>query len=70
MLNTHALLQMVVSAIGCRHQWSQNVSYEQRSIVCVKCGLYAYLTEPRWREEWTSTLKRKHFHEEPTAGAA
>jgi hypothetical protein len=68
MLNIHALLQMVVSGLGCRHEWLKDAHSEPRRIVCTKCGLYAYVPESRWQEDRNSTPKRGSSHEEPTAG--
>ena len=42
-IDTRALFQMVLSARGCRHEWSKDVDPQQRLIVCNKCGLYAYV---------------------------
>lgn len=68
MLNIHALLQMVVAGLGCRHEWLKDSHSEPRRIVCAKCGLYAYVRELRWQEDRTSTLESAKDREEPTAG--
>jgi hypothetical protein len=68
MLNTHALLQMVVSGLGCRHELLKDGHPEPWRIVCIKCGLYAYVPELRRQEDRNSTPERESSHEEPTAG--
>jgi hypothetical protein len=67
MLNIHALLQMVVLGLGCRHEWLRDGHPEPRRIVCTKCGLYAYVPELRWQEDRNSMPKRESSRDEPTA---
>lgn len=64
----HALLQIVVSGLGCRHDWSKDVGPGPRRIVCTKCGLYAYVPEHPWGEDRTSTRALESPRREPTAG--
>jgi len=46
MINTRALLRLVLSGSGCRHAWWKGVYPQERSIVCSKCGLNAYVLKP------------------------
>ncbi len=66
MLNIHALLQMVLSGLGCRHEWLKDGHSEPRRIVCTKCGLYAYVPELRWQDR-NSTPECESSRDEPTA---
>jgi hypothetical protein len=59
MFNSHALLRMVVSSFGCRHEWSKDGDPEPQRIVCKKCGLDAYVPDPGSREEARESLSRR-----------
>ena len=65
----HALLQMVVSGLGCGHEWLKDASPEPRRIVCTKCGLYAYVPQPRWQPIKHVSIERATCTERTAANA-